>query len=156
MDDPDVMHIQRCLIASFEEREYLEKADLQTIKKLGLKFRGRNEWPQFRNYQPGYVPWYLKIEEARFLTIALQQAMEVALRFKKDREVLTPPKDSLLFVRVPVRKGGKTEWKDVWMEPPAPMEDDFPVPSVDELRIQRIKKRFSNREKILNQALECK
>ncbi|MFH1123942.1 MAG: hypothetical protein V1758_09830, partial [Pseudomonadota bacterium] len=31
--DPDIMHVQKCLMASFEGRDGLEKEDLQTIKE---------------------------------------------------------------------------------------------------------------------------
>jgi hypothetical protein len=138
--NPDAMHIQKCLMASFEDRDYLEKEDLQTIKKLGLKFRGRHVWPQFRSYLPGYVPWYLEKDQAIFLTIALHQAMDVARRLKEDRNLLSPPKDGLLLVRVPSVKGG---WRDVWVTTSFPEKKEFPVAPVDELCIQRIKKNIT-------------
>ncbi|MCD4765277.1 MAG: hypothetical protein K8R34_02070, partial [Methanosarcinales archaeon] len=78
----EALFIQNCLMASFEDRKSLQKQDLQQIKALGLKFRGRNAWPLFRNYMPGFFPWYLKSDEVRFLTVALKQAMDVSLRFK--------------------------------------------------------------------------
>jgi len=46
-------------MASFEDREFLQKQDFQLIKKVGLKFSGPNSWPLFRGYLPGYHPWYL-------------------------------------------------------------------------------------------------
>src|SRR5438128_101559 len=48
------------LQASFEERNVLDKKDLETIKRLGLKFRGRQTWPMFRSYRPGFFPWHLE------------------------------------------------------------------------------------------------
>jgi hypothetical protein len=41
------------LQASFEDRNMLHQQDRDTIKSLGLKFRGRNAWPMFRTYRPG-------------------------------------------------------------------------------------------------------
>lgn len=143
VDNPDVLHIQRCLMASFEDRESLGKVDLQTIRKLGLKFRGRNAWPRFRSYLPGYVPWFLTKQEARFLTIALQQAIDMVLRLRKDSDILNPPKGDLVLVRVPGSKGKKADWRDVWLQPPAPNKKDQPVGSVDEIRVQRIKKHIT-------------
>ena len=58
------------------------------IKKLGLKFRGRKQWPVFRSYMPGYFPWFLTKEDALFLTTAIEQSIDVALRFKKDKDLL--------------------------------------------------------------------
>jgi hypothetical protein len=43
-------------LKAFEDRTYLKKEDLQQIKVMGLKFRGANAYPLFRNYAPGFVP----------------------------------------------------------------------------------------------------
>jgi hypothetical protein len=93
--------LQKCLMASFGSRDTLKKEDRQVIKRLGLKFRGRTAWPLFRSYRPAYHPWHLTADEARFLTLALQQAREVCLRFKEDPTLFDPPNDELWFVRVP-------------------------------------------------------
>lgn len=58
----DMLHLQKCLMVSFDDSEFLQKEDLDLIKALGLKFKGRNSWPMFRNYQPGYYPWVLTLE----------------------------------------------------------------------------------------------
>ena len=58
-------------MASFEDRKLLQKEDFQLINKIGLKFSGPNSWPLFRSYRPGYHPWYLTNEEARYLTLCL-------------------------------------------------------------------------------------
>jgi hypothetical protein len=71
----EIPHLQ----ASFEDRGELTKKDRDLIKELGLKFRGRQAWPMFRCYRPGYLPWYLEAPEARSLTYALEQAVEVVL-----------------------------------------------------------------------------
>ncbi|MCD4809433.1 MAG: hypothetical protein K8R17_05995, partial [Methanosarcinales archaeon] len=97
----EALFIQNCLMASFEDRKSLQKQDLQQIKALGLKFRGRNAWPLFRNYMPGFFPWYLNDDEVRFLTVALQQAKDVSLRFKKYPGLLVHPSKDHYFVRVP-------------------------------------------------------
>lgn len=147
--DPEFMHTQKCLIASFENRGCLEKEDFQIIKKLGLKFRGPNAWPQFRSYLPGYVPWFLTKNEARFLTIALKQSMDVALRFRKDKKLLPPPDSRLIMARIPGGKGEKTDWKDVLVELPAQgKKEDILIEPVNELRIERVKKNLAKREGI--------
>jgi len=38
-DDIDALHVQKCLMISFEDRKFLRKPDFQVIKQLGLKFR---------------------------------------------------------------------------------------------------------------------
>src|SRR5262245_61780771 len=88
-----LLHYQRCLMASFEDREYLDRQDLSVIKALGLKFRGRSAWPLFRSYRPDYHPWFVTADEARFLSVALEQATNVARHFGEDANLLTPPRE---------------------------------------------------------------
>ena len=147
-DDIDALHLQKCLMASFEDRQFLQKPDLQVIKELGLKFRGRNSWPLFRSYRPGYRPWYLTKEEAKYLTLALQQAIEVSLRFKKDKDLLTPPKENHYLVRVPKKEGESLRWRDKWLEP-LPLEKvEVVAEPIDEVHLQRIKKITSRQQGI--------
>ncbi|HPT82718.1 MAG TPA: hypothetical protein PLM25_02440 [Limnochordia bacterium] len=105
----DAAFSQNYIMCSFENRELLDQQDLKDIKDLGLRFRGRNAWPQFRRYEPGYHPWYLNQEEAVFLTHALEQVLavyeehrrgEVALDFESRRTVL----------RVSEKRGGELVW----------------------------------------------
>ena len=132
----DALTIQECLMASFEDREFLQKPDLEMIKKIGLKFRGRNNWPLFRSYRPGYFPWHLTDSEARYLTLALGQATEVALRFKEDLDVLTPPRRGHFLVRVLE----KNKWKDEWLKPAPLKREELVVGQVNEVRLEKIKR----------------
>ena len=146
--DPDAFHYQKCLMASFVDRNYLQKADLQLIKKLGLRFHGRNAWPMFRNYRPGYIPWFLTKKEVLFLTAAIEQAIDVALRFRENEGLLTSPGGDEYLIRVPDKVENIILWKDRWMKP-APMEkirvfDD----RVDEVRIQKIKRKTDQTDAI--------
>jgi hypothetical protein len=134
----DLPFTQKCLMASFEDRERLQKEDRDIIKKLGLKFRGRDSWPLFRSQLPGYFPWYVTKEEALFLTVALQQATDVATRFNEDDDLLTPPEQGLVFTRVPAAEGKVGSWRDDWVSP-EPFERDEPeFPPVDTQRLDRI------------------
>lgn len=111
------------LQASFEDRDQLENRDRKVIKDLGLKFRGRKEWPMFRNYRPGFLPWFLEAEEARSLTEALEQLLEVAPRFREDRSLLVPEHEGSYLVRVAHQQGPPRIWEDTVMEvsPPEPV-----------------------------------
>ncbi len=60
---------------SFEDRQYLFPEDLQVIKSLGLRFRGRMNWPMFRNFEPGRAPWFITPETARILAVCLEQTL---------------------------------------------------------------------------------
>jgi len=141
--DMDALHIQNCLIASFEDRKFLQKEDHDIIKKLGLKFRGHNEWPLFRDYTPGYHPWFINSDDAQFLTIALEQSIEVALKYKDNPDSLVPNKDSRFLVRIPVRKEKGMEWKEKWLKP-KPLEsrkiNDVPIDNKSIEKIKNVKK----------------
>ncbi|MEA3428313.1 MAG: hypothetical protein U9Q84_03650 [Thermodesulfobacteriota bacterium] len=142
--DPDALYCQKCIMASFEDRDYLWKEDLQLIKKLGLKFRGRNQWPMFRSYRPGYVPWLLTKKEVLFLTVALEQAIDVAVRFREDEGLLAPRGKNKYLIRVPDKIEDIILWEDRWIKPAPVKKTRLPKLSddrVDEIRIQKIKKK---------------
>ena len=88
------------LMASFEDRNDLDKTDRDTIKCLGLKFRGRHAWPLFRHFHPGLVPWPISSPHARFLATALEQLLEIAPRVKDDPGILTHRDPEAYLVRV--------------------------------------------------------
>jgi len=110
------------LQASFEDRDYLDPKDRDIIKALGLRFRGKQAWPMFRTYVPGFVPWFLSSAEARFFTHVLKQTLEVAARVKDDPGMLIPAEDNSYFLRKPTGNGDDIQWRDaVWHEtPPEP------------------------------------
>lgn len=142
----DILNLQKFLMASFEDRELLQKEDFQLIKKIDLKFSRSDSWPLFRSYLPGYHPWYLTGEEARYLTLCLWQAIDVSLRFKGDPKKLTPPTGNLYLVRVPKKDKTGLSWRDVWMEPLPLEKKEIIVEPIDEVRLEKIKRRIPNRQ----------
>jgi uncharacterized protein DUF6930 len=115
--------------ASFEDRGRLEKEDRDTIKELGLKFRGANSWPMFRNYAPGMFPWFLTSSEARFLTTALEQLLDVAPRVRDDEDVLRGGQDDEFLVKVPRVENARLVWEDKIMRVPEPeLKEVAPAP----------------------------
>ena len=105
----------RQLMLSFEDREELEARDRELIRQLGLKVRGRQAWPLFRSYRPGYAPWYLDGEEVELLTVALQQTAEVVQRIKDEPDLLPwePEAGGRCLVRTPVQSAEGSTWQDV-------------------------------------------
>lgn len=120
----ELPHLQ----ASFEDRGQLSQKDRDVIKGLGLKFRGRQAWPMFRSYRPGFWPWYLEAAEARFLTHALEQAVDVALRFKEEPAVLEASDDESYLVRVPRDGEGTLVWEDRIVKVPPVEPEPIPIP----------------------------
>ena len=95
--DPErVLEIPQ-LQASFEDRDMLQKQDQALIKQLGLKFRGRQAWPLFRSFRPGFVPWFLEPGEVQFLSSILDQVSEVAERLQDNAALLPAPDEGGLF-----------------------------------------------------------
>jgi hypothetical protein len=144
-DDIEAFMSQKCLMASFEDRDALSEEDRKIIKRLGLRFRGRNQWPLFRKYQPGYPPWYLAKDEAEYLALALRQAIEVSLRFREDPDILIHRKRNHYLVRVPRKTDGRWQWRDEWLKPAPVEESKIMVPPINEVRLQRIKKTIKRR-----------
>lgn len=107
------LHRQKCVMVTFEDRTDLEKRDLAEIKELGCRFRGKKSWPMFRVFDPGLVPWTLSAEQVRYLTIVLEQTMELAKRAKKDELLLVAEKSG----QVLIRSNEDGEWVDCWTDP---------------------------------------
>ncbi len=118
------------LQASFEDRDELEKEDRETIKKLGLKYRGRKAWPQFRCFRPGFLPWFVTSEEARFLACALEQVLEVAPRVNENPDILfddDDETDEVYLVRVPREPEGVLYWEERMIKIAPPQTQPIPL-----------------------------
>ena len=139
--EEDVLATGKCLVASFGDRKPLQKQDHDMIKRLGLKFRGEKSWPMFRSYEPGYYPWYLNQTQVRFLTLALQQAVEISLRMKLNGNLLMNSKKGQYLIRVPEKSETDLHWKDEWLSPTPPERATKESLVPDEIRLQRIKKK---------------
>jgi hypothetical protein len=74
IDSDDILSMQNCLKVDFCSREEMEREDVAVMKQLGLAFRGKFEWPQFRSLLPRYAPWFLTESEAALLTLGLKAA----------------------------------------------------------------------------------
>ena len=134
--DPDVPFMQNCLMASFEDRVDIASQDRQIIKEAGLKFRGKNAWPKFRSYRPGYEPWIVDQDETVLLTYALQQAIVMGKRCREnDQLLISPPpmgKEGCRLIRARTEDG----WRDEWL-PQAPVKKKPGLPTMDEVGIAR-------------------
>lgn len=97
---------QTCLVASFENRNQLSDKDYEQLKLLGLRFRGPQDWPQFRDYKAGFLPAELEDGwQCRFLATALEQAVELARLIKQNQVNACGDQ---IFIRV---EDQKNEWK---------------------------------------------
>ncbi|MGL4374158.1 MAG: DUF7309 domain-containing protein, partial [Turicibacter sp.] len=80
---------QNCLMVSFENRNQIDHRDYNQIKKLGYSFRGKNAWPKFNEHCSGFLPVSLESGwQCRFLTCAINQAIEIVKLVKQKRLML--------------------------------------------------------------------
>lgn len=143
-EDPEALHTKNCLLASFEDRKYLDKNDLEVIKRLGETFRGKDSWPKFRHYEPGSFPWHISQDQAEFLAHCLEQTMDVAVRFRKFPELLEPKGKGGYFTRVCKKQGENLIWHDEWTQPEVLRKVVIVRNSVDGAKIDNV---FSKAQK---------
>lgn len=126
------------LQVSFEDRDDLEKTDRDVIKKLDLKFRGSRNYPLFRSVKAGFLPWFIKQNEAPMLIYALEQTLEVAARVKENPNLLPDASEAVYLVRTAEKQGRKLVWRDELreIEPPAETQFTIGIPQnlIDEIK----------------------
>ena len=122
------------LSAVLGDREELADGERKAMRGLGFRYRGRGRWPVFRSVIPGHWPWYLNGDEARFLTMALDNVRDVAERMGQGVLDLYDGRDPGEVLTRSLRGG---VWRDEWelLRPPAlPAEEH----RVDPDRLQSI------------------
>jgi len=139
--DADVILETSQLQLSFEDRDFLAPEDSRVIKRLGLKFRGRQAWPCFRSYLPGQFPWFVDRDELRQLTLALEQVLAVAPRFRDDEDGLDclnrmGMEEHVFLMRTPVNTAGTVEWEEHMVKIERPASPEI-VPEVNDLLLER-------------------
>lgn len=138
------LRLQKCLAVSFEDREFMKPEELKQIKSLGLKYRGARQWPSFRNFEPGYYPWFFEDEwQVRMMRNALEQALVVVQQYQNEPDVLYHANQFL--ARVPVKKGKQITWTEKWIDMPPydPWQDfkkKYPLNEVKLETVARLKK----------------
>ncbi|MDU2243247.1 MAG: hypothetical protein E7E23_22015 [Paenibacillus sp.] len=142
----DPLFAQHCYMLSFGSRDELYPEEYERVKELDLSLNGKNAWPSFRLYEPGYVPWPLSDrEDVAFFTDIIKQAMEVSRSHRQDPDVLLEGNGERFLVRIPVagKDDGTTEWISEWREPdPAdrPLVPSGRAVVVDELRMAKARR----------------
>ena len=137
----DIMFLQDSLSCTFDDREALGKKDLEVIRRLGLKYRGRGEWPCFRDHTPGMVPWFLTGSQCVTLTHILEQALVVAMECKKagNNDILFGPQDELML-RFARKTPDGLKWAARFMEDTEEREESMEIELTDRVLTQKLKK----------------
>ena len=141
-DEPDgqaMLERQLSLSAMLADREELEPGERKVIRDLGLMYRGRGRWPMFRSARSGYWPWFVNGDEARFLTLALDNVRDVAERMALgELDLYDGQSHGLVLARVPEDASWKDEWRR--LAPPVLPKADT---GVDEERLRLIRESTS-------------
>lgn len=86
--DSFTLYAQDYIAVTFGNAGELYNEEKQLIKDLGYQFRGKLAYPMLRRSKPGSMPEFISEKEADFLTIALEQVMQIAPKIKKDPDYL--------------------------------------------------------------------
>ena len=127
-EEPDgVEALERglALTAVLGDREELGNEERKGMREWSLRYRGRGRWPVFRSVIAGHWPWYLNGDEARFLTVALDNVRDVAERIGQGVLDLYADRDPS---EVPTRSLQDGVWRGNWevLRPPAlPVEEHW-------------------------------
>jgi hypothetical protein len=132
----DFFAVQNCLKVEFGPRSDLSPEDLAVIQQLGLTFKGKHAWPEFRSLLPGYFPWFLTEAEARFLTLALEAACHHCDQVEQG-EVDESFRDNECLVYSPATEPSK-QFNARWEPWPQCSHAAVPLPVLDLARINAI------------------
>lgn len=68
MPPHQLIRYQNNIMCNYGNRDELTTKELEIIKDLGLKFRGKDNWIYFRTFEKGYVPYMPNREEVLKMT----------------------------------------------------------------------------------------
>lgn len=140
-----LMH-QSCLALHFTEREAVPPEQKDRMKRLGLRFRGKGNWPVFLSMKKRFVPYGLDQQEVIRMTLALQgYVMAIRSHIEQGLKVDWENGESLFRAY--------SETQKLWINFPyklSPTERNYPgVVITDELLKKRLQKTKKNHANIL-------
>lgn len=135
---------QNVLMAEFCNRKELEREDLAVLKELGFKPSQSSQapaYPCFRDYIPGFAPWFVSENEAKWLTFALHCAIDLTEAFAEDASLLEAERPGHTLVYLSRDTGGdELSWTRKWLVPEPLKEPTLSAMPIDELRLRKIQK----------------
>ncbi|WP_127580132.1 DUF7309 domain-containing protein [Paenibacillus koleovorans] len=146
--ETDSMFSQHCLMLAFEDREDLMTQERAQIKELGLKFRGRQAWPTFRLNEPGYYPWPLMTtNDVNFLTVAIEQAMEVSRLVRDNPDQLLDVEEGFIVTRVSsTNEADERSWSTEKLKPADIEQPSIEYPELNAFQMAQLKKTVKQKQ----------
>ena len=128
---------QRYLLCNFGNRDETTPKDREVYQRLGLKFRGNNQWINFRTIDPGLYPWYINSGHADILIKTLCNLIMLCNHYADGAiKVDFEGGETLLRYYSPKEE----QWNNGTIKlPPIPVETEYLIIS-DELLIERLKR----------------
>lgn len=136
MPSHQLIRYQNNVMCNYGNRDELTTKERDIIKKLDLKFRGKNNWIYFRTFESGYAPYMPDRDEVLQFTRILKHVYMAIDSLNKGMDIDFKNGNTLM------RKFD--DENNIWVnsEEAVIMPDmDYPVPILkDELLINRLKK----------------
>ncbi|MEM6765514.1 MAG: hypothetical protein AAF824_05750 [Bacteroidota bacterium] len=107
------------LVLTYLPYDRLPEVDKELVRSLSISENTSGLWPVFRDYTPGWLPWRFETSyQISWMTVGLEQTLEVARRFKEDQNMLdhSDEGDDLILIRTPRQEHDKIIWQDVWKQ----------------------------------------
>lgn len=76
------------LYLTLEDRSFLDKRDLDNLRRFGVRCEGPHNWPCFRSMGTGLLPDQLNGSECRTMIHLLEQTLLIAQRAESDKSFL--------------------------------------------------------------------
>lgn len=107
------------LMLSFTNREDLDKNELKAIKKSGVTFRGKGQWPKITEVIPGFVPIFPEGESLNDLPVLLEQILSVLIPASKNPNLLSSkgPEVNEILIRIPKGNSADPDWRNHYINP---------------------------------------
>ncbi|MGL5084369.1 MAG: DUF7309 domain-containing protein [Clostridium sp.] len=129
-----LIRYQNTSLCNFGDRKELTNKELNIIKELGLKFRGKNNWIYFRVFETGYEPYMPDEPQVKELTKILRHLYMAIKSLHNGIKVDFESGNTLL------RKFDKE--RNLWINFETPLyipQRDYPIINInDEVFVQRI------------------
>lgn len=140
-----MIRYQNNMMCYFGNRDELTKKELQVIRDLGLKFRGKNEWIYFQSFMKGYAPYILDGGQVVKLKLVLRQLFMALNAIIEKRLEVNFEKGNSLFRRYDDEKG-------LWLTFEAPIiipPRQYMMPVLeDDLLVARLHKQKPTKDEI--------
>ena len=113
------------MMVSLDNRENIPQKQRSVIKQLGLKYRGKQAWPNIERIIPAYLPDIPDDSHLHDLVFILEQSIHVIKRATKNKDFIyneTRHEDEYLF-REAKPDNGQWVWKDIYKRVTVPTRE---------------------------------